>query len=421
MRQLVIASMLFCVAAVARADTFVIDYANRTPVDPAETFETDCLGASEAADCAARAALLEAELTEALGELEGLSDDATQALFSAAVSTDSPAVQQIGLRYFAGRQQLPTSLWASVKEFFLGPDPQVGQPSAEILGFSSDTTDQKLSELYLAFRPSDGYSSNLPSHTGEQDEWAEACARDLQLDQVPAFSAQEQFTPATRLLMNDRFVTSPLSMTDAPATGFVTDAAKADVVSFFSKLFGKDPYPPVAMSETLLQSLNLELAQLQSKLMSGDQQAIKRFQEVLDQITKAQEGVTVGSVLQLDPDACPDCVFWIAGSADDVYTKPLTRAVVVGTQPQLNKTAISYLGNGGSALVTADGGVTNQSDAGTSPGSDQGSDEDGRDASSDPTKKSDGGCSTHEPSAVTWWPLLLTLLFCRRRRHGQFI
>jgi MYXO-CTERM domain-containing protein len=411
MRTLVSTAAVLAVCSSAHAESFMIDYTGRAQLDPTATFEADCLGATEAPDCGARASLLEAELVEALAELEGLSDDATQALFSNAVGSDSAAVKEVGLRYFSRRRALPSTLWTSVKEFFLGPDPQIGQPSAEILGFSENTTDQELSDLYLKLRPSSIYAQDYPSNSGEQDEWAEACASDTRLDEVPAFAEHEQFAPASRLLAIDRYLQDvQTGEATLPASGFVTDAPKADVIAFFDKLFGKAAAPAGSSSEARLQALQAELAALEPKLARGDQTAIKRATEIIDELSELSADVAAASVLQLED--CADCVYWMSGFAADNYTQGFTRAVVVGTQPQLQRTMISYLGKGGSVTqVPVDGG-TQGSDAGVTTRPDAGDE-------AAANRKSDG-CSTHGGAAGAWWLLALGLLLLRRR-HGQFM
>jgi MYXO-CTERM domain-containing protein len=410
MRTLAITMFALGLCSTARADTFVISYEGRAQLDPVETFEADCLGASEATDCATRASLLEAELVEGLAELEGLSDDATKTLFTNAVGSTSDAVKEVGLRYFARRRNLPSTLWTSVKEFFLGPDPQIGQPSAEILGSSTDMSDQELSDLYLEFRPSHVYDRDPLESSGEQDTLALAYASDGRLDEVPAFAENEQFTPASRLLVVDRYLNDyQTGKPTIPSTGFVTDAPRADAVAFFNKLFGKPASPPLAQTQTRLQELNLELAQLQPKLLRGDQAAIKRVQAIAEETTALSEAVTVASALQLDAEKCADCVYWLAGASEDAFTEPLTRAVVVGTQPQLKRTTISYLSGNGS-VASSDGGVPMQT-------RDAGRPTQGRDAGTEPpAKKSDGGCSTHGDASSGAWLLALGLLLVRRRR-----
>ncbi|MET0287073.1 MAG: MYXO-CTERM sorting domain-containing protein [Polyangiales bacterium] len=417
MRTLAISLAALTICSAARADTFVIDYQARPQVDPEATFQADCLGASEAPDCATRAALLEGELVEGLAALEGLSDDATKALFTSAVTSGSDSVKEVGLRYYARRRDLPATLWTNVKAFFFGPSAQVGQPSAELLDGASDTKDQELGEQYLKLRPSSVYGLDLRTNEGEADEWAKACAADARLDEVPAFAESELFAPASRLLMIDRFLVDyQTGMASIPGSGFVTDAPRAEVVAFFDKLFGKKASPPIAESEAKLQALNAELTALQPRLASGDREAIMRVTAIADEITALSSAVTSAAVLQLDEDACADCVYWLAGDAQDVLGGAFTRAVVVGTQPLLARTMISYLGSGGQgpSMPQQDGGVpTERPDSGSVSQGDAS-------AEPTPTRKSDGGCSTHGDATGGAWLLALGL-FVRRRRQGQFM
>lgn len=398
----------------ARAETFTISYQNRASADPAETFEADCLGATEAPDCAVRAAALEAELVEMLGELEGLRDDDTQSLFRGAVSTDSPAVREIGLRYFARSREVPNDLWTNVKAFFLGPDPAVGQASAELLAMSTAEVDQEMSDLFLELRSGDRYGDYVPDETGGDDPWAEACADDALLDEVASFPEAQRFAPASRLLMIDRFIESFSGgmVVRLPVTGFVTDADKATVTAHFSKVFGKQPFPPAMETASKLEALNLELASLTERIQRGDQSAGARLQQVLDELTALQQAAGAWQLLQLDEEQCADCVVWLDGKVDDLYTMPLPRAVAVGTDPLLDKTVIRY--------VNAASGVGSQpngdSDAGVvqHDGGSQGATTDAGTVTPAPAKKSDGGCSTTGNGSSGLWLLALALL--RRKR-----
>jgi hypothetical protein len=414
-----IALLPLLVCSVAHAETFTISYENRAAVDPAENFDADCLGATEKADCDVRAAALEAELVEMLGELEGLRDSETQGLFTAAVQTESPAVREVGLRYFSRLRTLPTDLWSNVKTFFLGPDPAVGQASAEVLAFSSAEVDQQLSDLYLDFRSSDRYGNDPPDETGGMDPWAEACAEDALLDEVPAFPEAQRFSPASRLLMIDSFMDGFVggSTVRMPVSGFVTDASKATVEAHFSALFKKQPHPPAAETQAKLQALNLELTTLTERIQRGDQAAATRLQQVLDEVTKLSDASIAFSVVPIDEQACPDCVLWIDASGEDVYSKGIGRAVAVGTDPLLAKTVIRYIG----AMPTSgpqpggnDGGTpTGHSDGGGNP--DPNRPDAGSDDPTTPGKKSDGGCATLGAPDAGLWLLPLALVLRRRK------
>jgi len=405
-------------SANVRANSFPIVQDAPKVVDPADTFEADCLGATEAPDCATRAALLESELVENLGVLEGLSDTDTVALFESAVSSGSAQLEDVGLRYFSRRGNVPADLWTSVKTFFFGPDSTTGQPSAELLAMSSDATDQRLSDKYLKLRSGSDLGGSLPSHAGAEDEWAAACVRDVELDEVGSFSEAERFQPATRLLMIDDVLPSGFGtdMTLVPVSGFVTDSSLADVEAFFTRVFGKAPYPPSAETETKLASLNAELVQLQGRLTSGDQQAIKRFQEVVDETTSLQAALTAGSRLGLDPEDTGDHKFWYDGDPSGGFTDPLPRAVVFGTDPLLKRTVIRYVngGIGGTTPVQGTDGGTSQVpdgdvDAGLSPGTPT-------------TKHKSDGCAVgpeRDASQVVGWLAVASALVLRRRRRAR--
>jgi MYXO-CTERM domain-containing protein len=327
------------------------------------------------------------------------------------------------LRFFARGQELPSGLWENVRAFFFGPDATVGEASAELLARSMDSVDQDLSEQYLEGRPSNGYGGDRPKGSGATDSWAEGQADDAVLDSLDAFAEDERFAPASRLLMIDRFATALQDPTmRVPVTGFVTDAPVSEVEAHFTKLFGVEPYPPLQRSQTELEALVMELTSLQSKAASGDQAAIKRLQELGMELQQAQQSVTIGTLLNFE--AFQDHVFWVDGSADDVVSGALPRAVAVGMDPLLGRTAIRYFGgargNGSNASdggVALDGSVRDDRPGGR-PSRDGGSGSGGDDEAS---AKDDGGCGLYPAARGTpvmgAWGLLALVLALRRRRR----
>jgi hypothetical protein len=329
----------------AQAETFVIDYENREAVDPAEGFEEDCWGESEAEDCPERAAALTAELVESLGKLDMHTDASTVALFEAAIEMNEPRLQAMGLRYFANHRTPPDDLWAKAREFFFGPEPVVGHPSAELLRQSLEDADLELSRLYLEGRPHETHGGELPQGAGETDSWADGRVKDAALDELLAFGADERFPDAERLLMLDRFIpagfTNPAE--EIPVTAFVTGALISDVEEHFRTLFGVDPYPSVESSTERQTALLTELSDLQERVAQGDNSAAKRLQEVVTELTEVQEAATAGSRLGLAAVDASDHVFWLDGTLEDPFA-PLPRAVAVGTDTRLEATVIRYFG-----------------------------------------------------------------------------
>lgn len=324
----------------AHASTFTISHENRAAVDPAQNFEADCLGTTEAADCSNRAAALSAELVELLSSLEGRRD------------VDSIALFQLD-----------------------------GRPS---------------------------YDNYLPA-AGPDDGWAASQARDALLEAMLAFEESEQFTPATRLLMNDRVLMGFSDPTgELPVTGFVTDSSVAEVTAFFTRLFGKAPYASLVESEAKLQALNEELEGLQVKVSAGDRAAVERLLEVAEELTPLQAAVSLASLYEFEEQQCADHVFWVDGDPENLYGGAVPRAVAIGQDRLIGRTAIRYV---------------NGQRKGAPPPSDDGPDADGGpnddDASDKPGKG--GGCSTHGASSGGPWFLgvgvLLAALLRRRRQR----
>jgi hypothetical protein len=361
---------------------------------------------------------------ELLGTLEGYSDAETEALFKTATTLDDPRLQALAVRYFANRSEVPSDLWAQLKVFFFGPDATIGQPSAELLAKSLEAADQELARIYLEGRPADGYGGNLPSESGENDSWAVAQARDAELDALDAFADGQRFEPATRLLMVDRFISGfTEAQTEVPATGFVTDESVAIVTAHFKALFGKDPYPSVAASQAKLEALNAELLMLQERLQAGDTTAGERLGEVVMELQTYQAALSLGGLLGLEALGYGDHVFWVDGSADDLYTKPLPRAVTLGTDALLKRTVIRYVnGQSGDGPAPGDGdGTVGDGDAGAGDGDATG-DGDALPGEGEPggKKGSGGGCTVaHAGTSLAPWAMLgIVLTVTRRRRKG---
>jgi hypothetical protein len=359
MKALCLGGLLAAVAlsTSARAETFVIDYEDREAVDPAEGFEEDCWGESEAEDCPERAAALTAELVESLGKLDMHTDATTVALFEAAVQMDEPRLQAMGLRYFANRRTPPDDLWAKAREFFFGPEPVVGHPSAELLGQSLEDADLELSRLYLEGRPYETHGGELPQGAGETDSWADGRVKDAVLDELSAFDADERFPDAERLLMLDRFIAvgfaSPAE--DIPVTAFVTEAPLSDVEEHFRTLFGVDSYPSVESSTARQTALLTELSDLQQRLAQGDNSAAERLQEVVTELTEAQGAASAGTRLGLAELGASDHVFWLDGTFEDPFA-PVPRAVAIGTDARVEGTVIRYFGGRTSGSSNPDPG-----------------------------------------------------------------
>lgn len=404
-------------AGPALADTFTFEH-GASAEDPALNFETDCLGASEGDDCAARAALLSAELVEVLTDLEDESDSETVALFQSVTEMADPRVQEVALRYFARHSNPPSDLWSRVREFFFGPEPSVGQAAAELLKNSTQQDDRDLATRYLKGRPSEGYAGNFPRGVGLNDSWALAAGKDAVLERLDAFDPDERFSNATRSLVLDSFVGDPLSgdyMAEVAVTGFVTDAPRSEVEQHFTKLFGAKPYPSLEAARERMTELQQELYKLQAQLLGGDLSAANRLTALSDELQTAQLAVSAGERLNLEKMQCTDHAYWLSGKAADLFSGKLPRAVALGPDELLDGTAIRYYGgerrgpSEGAGLGQDDSG--DESDSGDSDGDDNG---DGH----GPKAKADGGCSLavgNRTSGPAPWLLLLVAALGLRR------
>ena len=370
---------------------------------PLRTSKRTAWGSTEALDCASRAATLSSELVELLSSLEGRRDAETSALFQAVTSLSDPKLAELGVRYFSYHGQTPPTVWTNVKEFFFGTDPGLAGVAAELLAESSVDADVALGEQFLDGRPS--YGSGIPA-AGADDAWAAAQARDAVIDAMLAFEESEQFTPAKRLLMNDRMLTfSSDASGDVPVTGFVTDSELSDVTAYFTGLFGKAPYASLADSEAKLQQLNDEIERLQGKLQMGDQAAVKRLLEITEELTPVQAAVNLAGMYEFEEQRCTDHVFWVDGEPESAYSGAVPRAVAVGPDRLIGRTAIRYISG---------------SRTGSPPPADDGPDA-GPDGDKDDEPHKGGGCSLYPgASGGSLWLFGLGMLVarCVRRRDA---
>lgn len=390
--------------------------------DPAATFDADCLGETQAEDCEARAALIEGELVMLLSQLEGDVDPATQALFERALELDSPFVKAVAVSYLSRADAQPTGFLSNVKAFFLGPDAPLGTTSSAALAGLGEPNDQELAELFREQRPESAYAPQPVSADPEEERLLQACIEDSRFDMMLSFSEAEQFSPAQRLLMYDRFVSALLDPTeDYPVTAFVTEASVQEVSAFFSELFG-DPYPPSADSEARLQELTMQLVELQGAAASGDQEAIMQLVALSEELTRVQQVASLQVYLQLPALHAENDWVWLDGSIEDFAMAP-ARAVTVGEDALLGKTVIRYINappvGAGGGVGSGQAGAPGQGSGGAGPpGRGEGGAGDGDRAAKSP----EDGCGCSVPGAPRGAAGLgamavLALLFLRRRRQ----
>lgn len=414
---LIAALLVAAWSSTARADIIRI-HDDGTGDDPAATFDADCLGETQAEDCAERAALIEGELVMLLSQLEGDVDPATQALFEGALELDSPFVRAMAVHYLSRAEAQPTDFLSNVKAFFLGPDAPLGVASSSALERLGEQSDQDLAELYREQRPESAYSPQDPSEDPEQERLLQASIRDSRLGMMLSFSAEERFSPAERLLMYDRFVSALFDPAqDYPVTAFVTDASVEDVSAFFTELFG-DPYPPSADSEARLAELSMQLVELQGAAASGDQAAIKKLLALSEELTEAQQAASLQAYLQLPVLHAENDWVFLDGTLEDFAMTP-TRAVTVGEDALLGKTVIRYINAppaGAAGVGNGQAGASGQGSAGAAPTGEGGGGDDDR-----AVKSSDDGCGCSVPGAPRNAAglgalTLLGLVLLRRRR-----
>jgi MYXO-CTERM domain-containing protein len=384
----------------ARADLIRIPD-DGTGDDPAATFDADCLGETQAEDCDARAALIEGELVMVLSQLEGEVDPATHALFERALELDSPYVKAMAVRYLSRADAQPSDFLSKLKTFFLGPDAPLGVASSSALEMLGEPSDQDLAELYREQRPESAYSPQELSEEPEEDRLLQACLKDSRLDMMLSFSAEEQFRPAERLLMHDRFVSALFDPTQSyPVTAFVTDASLEEVTAFFTERFG-DPYPPSADSAARLTELSMQLAELQGAAANGNQEAIKQLIALSEEITEVQQAASLQAYLQLPVLHAENDWVFLDGPLED-FTMTPARAITVGEDVLLGQTVIRYINaprvGAGGGTGSGQAGAPAQGTAGAAP-SGEGEGEGGASDVDRAAKRTDDGCGCSVPGA----------------------
>src|SRR5690606_1507251 len=110
-------------------------------------------------------------------------------------------------------------------------------------------------------------------------------------------------------------------------------------------------------SQAELNAVTEQLIELQLDAVNGDQAAIRKVQELGDQMSELQEAVALGGRLQLEYLRAPNDVFWVETPHNDVLG-PLPRAVSIGEDELLGRVVIRYLS-----------GVTSEHSPDDSPGS----------------------------------------------------
>lgn len=416
---LALAVLLSVWSSSARAD-LIRGEDDLTGADAAATFDADCLGETQAEDCDTRAAMIEGEIVMLLSQLEDDYDPATQALFESALSLESPVVKAMAVSYLTRTETRPTDFFTNVKAFFFGPDAPLGVTSSAALEGLAEPSDQELASLYQEQRDPSDYA---PQEVTEDEDQADnrllqASIKDLRLSMMLSFSEEERFAPAERLLMYDRFMIAAFDPTQSfPVTTFVTDASLDDVSAFFTELFG-EPLPPPADNEARIEELTLRIQELQTRAAMGDQDAIKEFIALSEEIQQLQQGTLLQAYLQLPALHAENDLIWLDGKLEDFATTP-TRAVMAGEDPLLGRTVIRYV-NAPPATGAGGGDGSGEGGAGDSPGEgDSIAGAGGADGRA--SKSNDDGCGCSVPGAPTGSAGLLALsllaLMCRRRRR----
>jgi len=353
----------------SRADVFHLSY-DTTEADPAAAFDQDCLNDTPAEDCDTRAALIQGELVTLLSRLESDEDPATLALFQSALELDSPVVQAMAMRYLTRAKAEPDDFFSKVKTFFFGTDASLGVASTEALWTSKADADQQLAELYDEQRPASAYASQLVTDDPTDNNLLSACIQDARLERMASFSDDQRFEPAERLLMYDRFVRAAfVPDEDYPLTAFVTDASLNDVRAFFTQRFG-EPLGPVSGATERLSDLTVELQEAQQAAMNGDQAAIKRLQEIGEEMAQTQQLTSLDAYLQLSANHAENDLIWIEGNLDDVYLR-VPRTVTASQDSLLGRTVIRYINAPTNDLgggLEGDGGESSGGQAGAPSG-----------------------------------------------------
>ncbi|HEX2877262.1 MAG TPA: MYXO-CTERM sorting domain-containing protein [Polyangiaceae bacterium] len=416
---LALAVLLSVWSSSARAD-LIRGEDDLTAADAAETFDADCLGETQAEDCDTRAAMLEGEIVMLLSQLEDDYDPATQALFESALALESPVVKSMAVSYLNRTETQPTDFLTNVKTFFFGPDAPLGVTSSAALEGLAEPSDQELASLYQEQRDPSDYAPQ--EVTGDENQannrLLQASIKDLRLSMMLSFSEEERFAPAERLLMYDRFMIAAFDPTQSyPVTTFVTDASLDEVSAFFSELFG-EPLPPPADNEARIEELTLRIQELQTRAAMGDQDAIKEFIALSEEIQQLQQGTLLQAYLQLPALHAENDLIWLDGKLEDFAMTP-TRAVMAGEDPLLGRTVIRYV-NAPPATGAGGSDGSGLGGAGEPPG------EDGSPAGEGGTgegvsKRRDDGCGCSVPGAPTGSAGLLAIsllaVMLRRRRR----
>jgi hypothetical protein len=252
----------------------------------------------------------------------------------------------------------------------------------------------------------EGFQQQVQERRGERRRGAPRYPAELVAFAVKhAHAAQKaghSFEPAERLLMNDDVAAGVI-----PVVGFITDAEPAAVQAHFRKIFGRDPVQ-YQSAKARYDALSTELSSMSASASSGDPAALTRLQELLAELGKYQGIVLFGENYGLERLQCADHTLFV-----DAETYALLggspRAVTVGVDPLLGRTAIRYFDGerSGQPALAADSGVSSAHD---------------HDIASS-TNQTGGGCNVRSPrdSALglheASWLLLLGLALHRRRNR----
>ena len=410
----------------ASAETFNFDF-SEPGTDPATDFDADCLAddlTPEQLDtCDQRAALMEAELLSHLITLEGDDDPESVTLFQQALELDSPPIQAIAVQYLARLDTAPEGFLEQVETFFFGTEPQLGATAANVLSTLADTEDATLGALYNEQRNAADYGPSY--YDPENEPLAAACSKDARLNLMASFTSDEQFDPAERLLMYDRFVFTFTDTTlEYPVTAFVTDAALDDVIAHFNEVFGAPPNPPAAESLAELNAITEQIVALQVDALNGDMDAIAKIGKLSEELAVVQAAATLGSRLQLDAIHAGNDVYWVGGGDLDDQLAPLPRAVTAGLDAELDRVVIRYLNGTVEGAELPDGGAPDAPDGGddepTDPPDEDDNDNDNDDQDGGAAENKDSGCNVSPAGRNSSWAvgLALVALGLVRRRRG---
>jgi MYXO-CTERM domain-containing protein len=327
----------------------------------------------------------------------------------------------MAVSYLTSTEAQPTDFLTNVKAFFLGPDAPLGVTSSAALEGLAEPSDQELASLYQEQRDPSDYA---PQEVTEDENQAgnrllQASIKDLRLSMMLSFSEEERFAPAERLLMYDRFMIAAFDPTQSyPVTTFVTDASLDEVSAFFTELFG-EPLPPPADNEARIEELAMRMEELQAAAAMGDQDAIKEFIALSEELQQLQQGTLLQAYLQLPELHAENDLIWVEGKLEDFATTP-TRAVMAGEDALLGQTVIRYV-NAPPATGAGGSDGNGNGGAGEPPGEESPSGEGG--AGDRASKSGDDGCGCSVPGAPTgsagFLALSLLALMCWRQRRQR--